>query len=61
MVKFNALEVPDLNTSLGKLTFAIFSCVNWMVTFSPYLISKRFWSEFYLSSLYGGNLKIKVI
>lgn len=61
MIKFNALEVPDLNTALGRLPFAIFSYLNRMVTFSPYLISKRFWSEFYLSSLYGGNLKIQVI
>lgn len=38
MIKSNALEVSDLSACLSRLPLAVFNYLNWMVTFSPYLI-----------------------
>ena len=62
MIKCNALEVSRLSTCLGRLPFAVFNYLHWMVTFSPYLSSKEVLvKEFYLTSLCEGNLKLKGI
>lgn len=57
MMKFNALTVPDLSISLGRVPFAVFNYQNWMATSSPYLqasknvLIKEFYLHFYMEAI----------